>query len=208
MKKLTLLIPLFAVLFLVWCGTKKDVVQQPTKTIEKQQATEPKVEEPKEIIEDVLDSDQDNHPHDWTEEEGHDDTDTIDDHGDTKELFDTLTFSSNTTQSIDGYDIEIKHKDTHAWDKFTWTVSITQWWEKIDGLELIDGDQWVWITKDPVEHTEHLHPVANTKNTLTFSSHTHDEWTYQVITQFKHDGKTITIPYQVDILVGDDDHGH
>lgn len=60
--------------------------------------------------------------------------------------------------------------------------------------------------RDPVDHDEHIHPLANTKNTLTFSAHTHDAGAYKVITQFMHDGKKVTIPYTLDLLANSDDH--
>ena len=127
-------------------------------------------------------------------------------HDDTLKLFDTENFLSTKEMSIDGYDIVIKHKDTHAWEKLTWTATITQWWKPITGFEKINGDMWVGIVRDPVDHDEHVHPLANTNNTLTFSVHTHDAWKYRIITQFQHQWKKITIPYAVDLIANTANH--
>ena len=233
MKKLFLLIPLFAVLILTGCIHKKEVQQATApvvtnKPVEKKQAVQPSnpvdekdldeedhphdgTEPDEHHDEDIEDNDDTNedHPHDGTEEEGHDDDQWTDDHGDVTTLFAWATFSTSKEQTIDGYDIVIKHKDDiHAWDKITWTITVTKWGNKIDGFEKIDGDDGVWIVKDPTDHLEHLHPLAFTDNTLTFSSHSHDAGVYEMITQFKHNGKNITVLYKLDLLANETWHGH
>jgi len=227
MKKLTLLLPLFISLFLVWCGAQKEVVQEPTQPVVKEQPVKKIAEELKEKDKDLwmtihmclmswgencdeyLDTaniekygklvqeqcdlmpgmkacdtyfeGQEDHPHDWTEAEGHDD-DEWSDHGDLNDSFEWVIFSSNKEFFIDGYDIVVKHKDDiHAWEKITRTISVTQWWNKLDWLEKIDWDDGVWIAKHPDGTVDHLHPLAYTDNTLTFSVATEELWTYQMI---------------------------
>ena len=268
MKKLTLLLPLFASLFLVGCGTKTEVT--PMAPVVVNQPVEKKVETPKEdnkdlwmIIHmclmwwgencdeyldtankdiyaelvqeqcdmmpgmeacDVYFGDKEDHPHDWTEAdehhedewddhghdgnewEGHDD----DSHGDLNSVFEWVTFDTNKELSIDGYDVIIKHKDDiHAGEKITWTITVIKWWDTLDGFEKIDGDDGVWIAKHPDGTVDHLHPLAYTDDSLTFSIGTEELGTYQLITQFKHNWSIVTVPYEIELTAkANDDHGH
>ena len=206
MKKLLLLLPVFASIILAWCWSsttpnkeaieEKVAVQEPAPQAE---PTEEKVEAKQENV-----KADDDHPHNGTEWDNHHDDDQ---HGDLNELFAWVSFSSEKEQTIDGYDIVIKHKDDiHAWEKLTWTITVTQWGNPIGWFEKIDGDEWVWVVKDPVDHLEHLHPLANTNNTLTFSSHTHDAGEYEVITQFQHNWNKITVPYKLTLLENVEGH--
>ena len=252
MKKLTLLLTLVASMFLVWCGTQKEVVQEPTQEFIKEQLIDEVAEAPigdekefwmnihkclmwrgencdeyldptnkdkyADLVQEQCDMmpgmdacdvyfwDKEDHPHDWTEGEDHHDTW----HGDLWEKFSWVTFTSEKEQSIDGYDITIKHKDDiHAGEKITWTITVTQWWNKLGGFEKIDGDDWVGLAKHPDGTIDHLHPLAYTDNTLTFSVATEELWNYELLTQFKHDGNVVTVPYQIALTAkADDDHGH
>jgi hypothetical protein len=108
-----------SVLLLAGCGSSKSdvptkeiepvVIEQPSKEEPKIEESEPVVEQPKVV---VKNNDGDDHPHDGTEEEGHDEDKSNDQgHDDIQKIIDTVTFSSSKNQTIDGYDITIKHKD-------------------------------------------------------------------------------------------------
>lgn len=207
MKKLLLLLPVFASLILAWCWSsatpEKEIVEEKVAVQEPAPQAEPSEEKEEQQKEKSNEAD-DDHPHNGTEWDNHHDDDQ---HGDLNELFAWVSFSSDKEQTIDGYDIVIKHKDDiHAGEKLTWTITVTQWWNPLDWFEKIDGDEWVWVVKDPVDHLEHLHPLANTNNTLTFSSHTHDAWEYEVITQFQHNWNKITVPYKLTLLENVEGH--
>ena len=152
------------------------------------------------------DGEWDDHAHDGSESAWHHD----DSHGDLWEKFEWVSFSTDKEQTIDGYDITIKHKDDiHAGEKITWTVTVMQWGEKLWWFEKIDGDDWVGLAKHPDWTIDHLHPVAYTDNSLTFSVATEELWTYNLLTQFQHNGKVVNVPYAIELTArADDSHDH
>lgn len=198
MKKLLLVLPVLATLILTWCGSSSAPVVEETVNDIKEPVKEIVAEVKEEVKKEVAEQKVEVKKEIEKKAEGHQDT---------SEIFASASFWTSKEVSIDGYDIEIKHKDDiHAWEKLTWTITVTEWWNAVDGFEKIDGDLWVWIVRDPVDHDEHIHPLANTKNTLTFSAHTHDAGEYKVITQFQHNGKKVTIPYTLTLLANTWDH--
>lgn len=200
MKKVLFTLPLLT-LILSWCGSTwdtKEVLQENWDPVvdvkEVEDVVEPKEKEMVEVKEEVIQAKEDVAKKVWS-------------HEDITDFFSTGTFGTNKEVSIDGYDIVLKHKDDiHAGENLTWTITVTQWWNPIDGFEKIDGDIWVWIVRDPVDHDEHVHPLANTNNTLTFSAHTHDAWDYKLITQFQHKWQKVTVPYTMNLIANTEDH--
>lgn len=157
----------------------------------------------------------DDHAHDWTEGDDHhakndNDWDADQAHWDVTAMFELEEFTDEREQTIDSYDITITHnEDTHAWETLVRTIAVQNNWVNLDWFEPIDWDEWVWLIKGPNGSITHLHPVAYTDSSLTFSYKIPKIWEYSILSQFGHEWSVINVPYRLPVIASvNDAHGH